>query len=66
MINVLDIVCYLDLFVPQHFKWDMSVPLGVKGDADGPVIKVTNSVWAHQSGIPLLPVPPAERGRFSL
>jgi len=44
----------------------MSVPLGVKGDADGPVIKVTNSVWAHQSGIPLLPVPPAERGRFSL
>jgi len=38
----------------------MSVPLGVRREADGPIIEVTNSVWAHQSGIPLLPVPPAE------
>lgn len=70
MINVLDIVYHLDLFVPlfvpQYFKRDMSVPVGVRGDTDGPIIEVTNSVWAHQSGILLLPIPPAERGRFSL
>ena len=41
--------------------------VGVREDRDGPIREVTNSVWwAHQSGIPLLPVSPVGRGRFSL